>query len=114
VVGLDFPAYTFTKAASAAFNPDNSRSTRSRSFFNCCIIPDKFAIDPPSAENHSRLSKVPVLSLAPLTFAQADDDRILAIGRPWRGSLAFCSEKMELHLPLRADFLRLNSAALAV
>src|ERR1700677_985419 len=46
-VGLDFPEYTFTKAASAAFSPDNSRSTRSRSFFNCCIIPDKFAIDPP-------------------------------------------------------------------
>jgi hypothetical protein len=37
-VGLDFPAYTFTKAASAAFNPDNSRSTRSRSFFNCWSV----------------------------------------------------------------------------
>ncbi len=33
-VGLA-PAYTPAKAEIAAFNPDNCRSTRSRSFFNC-------------------------------------------------------------------------------
>jgi hypothetical protein len=35
--------YALVKAASAAFNPDNWRCTRSRSFFNCFTIPDKLA-----------------------------------------------------------------------
>jgi len=41
--GLPVPRYTPAKAASAAFNPDNCLSTESRSFFNCFIIPDRFA-----------------------------------------------------------------------
>ena len=42
-----FPAYAPMKAESAAFNPDNWRSTLSRSFFNCFTIPGTFAISPP-------------------------------------------------------------------
>jgi hypothetical protein len=33
---------------SAAFNPDNCRSTRSRSFFNCFTNPAKLTIESPS------------------------------------------------------------------
>lgn len=40
------PLYAPTKAESAAFNPVNSRSTRSRSFFICFTIPDTLAIGP--------------------------------------------------------------------
>src|SRR5438445_212364 len=42
-VGLR-PAYTPAKAESAAFNPDNCRSTRSRSFFNCFTMSDMVAM----------------------------------------------------------------------
>ena len=39
-----FPVYAPMKAESAAFNPDNWRSTLSRSFFNCFTIPGTFVI----------------------------------------------------------------------
>jgi len=42
-VGL-VPAYAPTKALSAAFNPDNCRSTRSRSFLSYLTTADRFAI----------------------------------------------------------------------
>jgi hypothetical protein len=47
--------YALVKAASAAFNPDNWRCTRSRSFFNCFTIPDKLAnVVPPSGGDCNR------------------------------------------------------------
>jgi hypothetical protein len=42
-VGL-VPVYTLAKAESAAFNPDNCFSTRSRSFFNCFTMPVSVAM----------------------------------------------------------------------
>jgi hypothetical protein len=41
------PPYTLANAVIAAFSPDNCRSTRSRSLFNCFTIADKFTIEPP-------------------------------------------------------------------
>ena len=41
------PALRPARAASAAFKPLTSSCTRSRSFFNCWTIPDRFAISSP-------------------------------------------------------------------
>src|SRR5439155_5302419 len=42
------PPYTATKAESAAFNPDNCFSTRSRSFLNCftMLVMDAIVVHP--------------------------------------------------------------------
>src|SRR5215831_2568221 len=55
-VGPLFPAYTPAKAEITAFKPESCFSTRSRSFFNCITMPDRFAIQFPfKVSDHSRV-----------------------------------------------------------
>src|SRR6266851_1137917 len=64
------PLYTPAKAVSAAFNPLSCLSTRSRSFFNCFIIEDRFAIESPSGRDCSRLEPILINWPAERSLAQ--------------------------------------------